>query len=88
MLTIERLLASDDPNAAAQTFVREHTSPIVEGTSVTFLFEGAADQVSHQRPGQILGLLVQTLGQAFHLLEFFLQSSMLARFFPAGLVDR
>lgn len=46
MPTIEHLLSGDGPDVeAVRAFVREHRSPVVEGSSVTFLYDGRADQV-------------------------------------------
>jgi len=46
MLMIREFLEGDGPDtAAAAAFLKEHRSPLVEGTSVTFLFEGDVDEV-------------------------------------------
>jgi len=45
MLAIQRLLAGKPEDADLERFVGEHSFPLVEDTSVTFVFRGAADQV-------------------------------------------
>ena len=75
MLAIDRLLASEPDGEALDAFIAENSFPLVEGTSVTFVFRGEADAVELRHfifglessqaftalPGTDFWYLVQTL---------------------------